>query len=40
MFWNHMNFDAHFKNKDSRYYNEEIFIRPLIKKIDNIINLN
>ena len=40
IFWNHMNFDAHFKNKNSRYYNEDIFIEPLIKKFDNIINLN
>ncbi len=40
IFWNHMNFDAHFKNKGSRYYNEESFILPLIKRFDNIINLN
>lgn len=40
IFWNHMNFDAHFKNKKARYYNEECFIKPLLKKFDNIINLN
>ena len=39
-FWNHMNFDAHFKNKKSRYYNEESFIKPLLKKFDSIVNLN
>ena len=39
-FWNHMNFDTHFINKDSRYYNEEIFIKPLIHNFDNIIVLN
>ena len=39
IFWNHMNFDAHFKNKKSRYYNEESFIKPLFKNFDNIINL-
>ena len=40
IFWNHMNFDAHFKNKKSRYYNEESFIKPLFKNFDSIINLN
>ena len=40
VFWNHMNFDTHFKNKNSRYYNEEKFIRPLINNFNNIINLN
>ena len=35
-----MNFDAHFKNKKSRYYNEESFIKPLFKNFDSIINLN
>ena len=40
IFWNHMNFDAHFKNKNSRYYNEEVFIKPLFKNFDYIINLN
>ena len=40
IFWNHMNFDAHFKNKGSRYYNEESFIRPLFNNFDYIINLN
>ena len=40
IFWNHMNFDAHFKNKNSRYYNEEKFIKPLLNRFDNIINLN
>ena len=39
-FWNHMNFDAHFKNKGSRYYNEESFIKPLFENFDNVINLN
>ena len=40
IFWNHMNFDAHFKNSNSRYYHEEKFINSLIKRFDNIINLN
>ena len=40
IFWNHMNFDAHFKNKKSRYYHEEKFIKPLLNRFDNIINLN
>ena len=40
IFWNHMNFDAHFKNKQSRYYNEEKFIKPLFKNFDIIVNLN
>lgn len=40
IFWNHMNFDTHFKNKKSRYYNEESFIKPLFKNFDSIINLN
>ena len=40
IFWNHMNFDAHFKNKNSRYYNEEKFIKPLLNRFDHIINLN
>ena len=35
-----MNFDTHFINKNSRYYNEEIFIKPLINNFDNIIVLN
>lgn len=40
IFWNHMNFDAHFKNKETRYYNEESFIKPLFKNFDSIITLN
>ena len=40
IFWNHMNFDAHFKNTNSRYYNEEKFVKPLLNRFDNIINLN
>lgn len=40
IFWNHMNFDAHFKNENTRYYNEEKFIKPLFNRFDNIINLN
>ena len=40
IFWNHMNFDTHFKKENSRYYNEEIFIKPLLKRFDYIINLN
>ena len=40
IFWNHMNFDAHFKSNNSRYCYEEKFIKPLINRFDNIINLN
>ena len=40
IFWNHMNFDAHFKKENARYYNEENFIKPLLNRFDNIINLN
>lgn len=40
IFWNHMNFDAHFKKENTRYYNEENFIKPLLNRFDNIINLN
>lgn len=40
IYWNHMNFDTHYKNKGSRYYNEESFIKPLLKNFDEIVNLN
>lgn len=40
IYWNHMNFDTHFKKRGSRYYNEDSFVEPLLKKFDNIINLN
>lgn len=40
IYWNHMNFDAHFIKIGSRYYNEESFIKPLLYRFDYIINLN
>lgn len=40
IFWNHMNFDTHFKNKNSRYCNEEFFIKELLINFDKIIVLN
>lgn len=40
IYWNHMNFDAHYKKENTRYYNEEVFIKPLLKRFNNIINLN
>ena len=40
IFWNHMNFDAHFKTKNSRYYYEETFIEPLLHRFDSIVHLN
>lgn len=40
IYWNHINFDTHFKNKGSRYYNEEKFIKPLLNRFDYIVNLN
>ena len=40
IYWNHMNFDNHYINKNSRYYNEESFIKPLLKNFDEIVNLN
>ena len=40
IFWNHMNFDAHFKKENSRYYNEEKFIKPLLNNFNCIVNLN
>ena len=36
-FWNHMNFDTHFINKNSRYYNEESFIKPLLPLLSCLI---
>jgi len=37
--WHHMNVDTHFKNKFSRYYNEEILIEKLFLKFDNCLVL-
>lgn len=37
IFWNHQNIDAHYKNKESRYYMEESFIKPLISRFDDIV---
>ncbi len=39
IFWNHQSVDAHFKGVGTRYYNEKLFIDPLIKKFDEIIVL-
>lgn len=40
IFWNHQAITAHFKNKGTRYYNEEKFIIPLFKNFDKIILLS
>lgn len=39
IFWNHQSVDAHFKTKNSRYYREEAFIEPLLKRFDEIVVL-
>jgi len=39
VFWNHQSIDAHFKKTGTRYFNEELFIKPLIQKFDKIVVL-
>lgn len=39
IFWNHQSVDAHFKKIGARYYNEDSFISPLLKRFDEIIVL-
>lgn len=39
IFWNHQCVDAHFKKEKSRYYNEGLFIEPLLKRFDEVIVL-
>lgn len=39
IFWNHQSIEAHFKRKNARYVKEERFIKPLLKKFDEIIVL-
>lgn len=39
IFWNHQSVDAHFKKEGTRYYNEGLFIEPLLKRFDEVIVL-